>query len=78
MVKEIWLLETSNCDYTAYASLEDAYAAARAELLEWGYDPASDHDKEIFEEFENSYNDPKYAGFYVEDLFWCYEIDYFD
>ena len=31
-----------------------------------------------FEEFENSYNDPKYAGFYVEDLFWCYEIDYFD
>lgn len=78
MAKEIWLLETSSGDYTAYANIEDAYAAARALLLEWDYDPVSDHDKKIFEELETNYNDPNYAGFYVDDLFWCYEIDYFD
>ena len=76
MTKGIWLLETSDCDYTAYANIEDAYAAARALLLKWGYDPTSDDDKEIFEEFETNYKDTKYGGFYVDELFWCYQIDY--
>ena len=76
MTHRVWLLETSDGAYEAFLNVEDARDFAYKKIIEWGYDPTSDHDKEIFDELEESYKNEKYAGFWVEELLWCYEINY--
>ena len=73
---KIWLLEDYNGYQSAYRKIEDAYDAARRMLVEYGCDPISDHDKELFDQLDDSYNNESYGGFYVDDLLWCGQIDY--
>ena len=75
MINKIWLIETSNNDYEAFKELEDAKSHAKELLVNWGYDPENDED-EVFKELDETYNDKRYAGFYVDDLIWCYQINY--
>lgn len=75
MINEIWLVETSNNDYEAFKKLEDAKNYAKELLISWEYDPEND-EYNVFKEFDKTYNDTRYAGFYVDDLIWCYQINY--
>ena len=75
MINEIWLVETSNNDYEAFKELEDAKNHAKGLLVSWGYDPEDDQ-YNVFKELDATYNDKRYAGFYVDDLIWCYQINY--
>ena len=76
MAHRIWLLEDSEGNYEAFLNIEDARDFAYKKLLDWHYNPNSEDDKEIFDELENSYKDEKYAGFWIDELLWCYEINY--
>ena len=75
MIHRIWLLETDAGDYEAFLNLEDARDFAYKKLIEWGYDPKNDED-EVFKELDESYKDERYAGFWVDELLWCYDANY--
>lgn len=75
-MKKIWLFDTADGNYESFLRLEDARDFAYKKLIEWGYDPEDEDTKEIFDEFEKSYKDEKHPGFWVDELFWCYEINF--
>lgn len=76
MINRVWLLETSDGNYEAFKNLEDAKDYAVKLLMNWGYDPKSEADNEVYKELNESYKEERYAGFWVDDLLWCYEINY--
>ena len=72
----VYILEMEDGIEAAFDSLELAYNYTWDRLIDDGYDPENDTE-EIFKDLSESYNDKKYDGFYIEDLAWCYAIDYF-
>lgn len=75
MVKTIWALEIDGFANKAFDTIEKAKQAAYDKLVEWNYDPADDKDG-VFKELEDSFNDPNYSGFWVDELLYCYEVEY--
>lgn len=67
----IWLVEDCNCNYRAFHNVEDAYEYAKEWIMNW--DNEIDADECLAELEENYVN--KYSGFWVDDLFWCYQIE---
>lgn len=76
-ISQVWLMDTGAGAERAFVNLEDAYQVAYETLKEWGYDPNSEDEDErgIFAELRQSYEDEKYAGFYVDEMIWCWAVD---
>jgi hypothetical protein len=74
MKSAIWLLECSNGEYFAFRNIEDARDKAYKLLRAWDFDPVKDED--VYKELNESYNNETFAGFYVDDCLWCYQIEF--
>lgn len=81
MKKMVWMLEISDiaigCHNKVYTSLEKAKQAAYDQLIKWSYNPAND-EYEVFKDLEESYNDPNHEGFWIDELLYCYPIEYIE
>lgn len=77
-MKTIWLLEIHSGVYESFSCVEKAKDFAYKKLIKWGYNPNNKNDKEIFDELEKSYKDKKHSGFWIDELFWCSEINFHD
>lgn len=75
-MKTIWLFETYDGDYESFSCVENAKDFAYKKLIEWRYNPENENDREVFDELEKSYKDKKHSGFWVDELFWCFEINF--
>lgn len=76
MKTTLWLLETCNGEYIAFDHEIDAMVKARQLLDKWGYSENSEDGPEVIKELKDSYKDERYAGFWVDELLWCYQIEY--
>lgn len=76
MEKKAYALEIGGIVSKVFASVEKAKQVAYDTLVKWDFDPVKD--EEIFKELEESFNDQKHSGFWVEELLYCYEVDYFE
>lgn len=75
MTHRVWILETDSENKEVFLNLEDARDFAYKQLIEWGYNPEND-DYNVFKELDESYKDNKYAGFWIDELLYCYEANY--
>lgn len=75
MIHRVFILEVANEKSDVFLNVVDAKDFAYNQLIKWGYDPKNDED-EVFKELDESYKDERYAGFWVDDLIWCYEANY--
>ena len=71
----VFILEDYNGNYEVFREVDVARDFAYKKLIEWGYNP--DNDKtEAFKELDETYKDERYAGFWIDELLWCYEANY--
>ena len=75
MIHRVWILELDGGEYEVFLNLEDARDFAYKKLIDWGYNP-NDDKYGVFKELNDNYKDERYAGFYVDELLWCYEANY--
>lgn len=75
MEKTLWALEIEGVVEKIYADINKAKEFAYYKLLAYGYDPENDEYK-VFKELEESFNDEEHSGFWVDELLYCYEVDY--
>lgn len=71
----VWLLDVGNGAEYAFSSIEKAYSAAHSKLIDWSYDFDTEEGKEVLSELKATYDDPKFSGFFVDDLLWCWEVE---
>lgn len=76
-VSQVWLMDVGNGAERAFLNIEDAYQSAYDTLISWGYSPDAEDEGErsIFTELKESYEDEKYAGFFVDEMIWCWAVD---
>lgn len=70
-----YILEDTNCNYEVFLNLDAALERAKTKLVDWGYcaaGPYSEDYNEVFEELQSTYDNPRFDGFYVDELLWCY------
>lgn len=75
MEKTLWALETDGSVEKVFADLNKAKEYAYGLLQKWGYLPHNDGCG-VFAELEDSFNDETYSGFWVDQLIYCYEVEY--
>ena len=75
MIHRVWVLEVEEGHVEIFLNLSEARDYAYKQLIDWGYDPDND-EYNIFKELEESYKDERYAGFWVDELLYCYEANY--
>ena len=74
---KVWILETDDGCHFVFADIEKAKDFAYDLLIRWGYDPQND-DYEVFKELNETYDNVHYSGFWVEDLLWVYQADFYE
>lgn len=80
----MYVYEVIDGDYEIYKNLSTAFKDAVKLLIE--YNEAnrdkswwdSERQAEAWTQLCSSYVDPKYTGFYVDDIVYCYEAKYHD
>lgn len=75
-MEKVWLMDFGAGAEKAFASLETAYNAAYDKLVEWGYSPDDEDEKNFFEELKETYENNTYSGFCVDELLWCWEVPF--
>ena len=73
----VWILETDDGDHFVFKDIEKAKDFAYKLLVRWHYDPQND-EYEIFKELEETYENKHWSGFWVDELLWCYEVDFYE
>lgn len=74
---KVWILETDDGDHFVFKDIEKAKSFAYNLLIKWKYDPQND-EYEIFKELEETYENKHWSGFWVDELLWCYEVDFYE
>ncbi len=70
-MSKVWILDIGCGVERAFSSLEKAYDAAYNQLIEWGYNPEDEDEKNLFEELKSTYENQNYSGFSVDEVLWC-------
>ena len=71
----VYILDMGDGIEAVFETLELAYNYTWDALIDDGYDPENDT-YAVFKDLAESYANKNYDGFYVEDLVWCYAVDY--
>ena len=74
---KVWILETDDNDHFVFKDIEKAKDFAYDLLIRWNYDPQNDV-YEVFKELDENYNNVHYSGFWVDEVLWCYEVDFYE
>ena len=73
----VWILETDDGDHFVFADIEKSKDFAYDLLVKWNYDPQND-EYEIFKELDETYNNVHCSGFWVDELLWVYQADFYE
>lgn len=73
-MSKVWVLDIGNGVERAFSTLEKAYDAAYDQLVNWGYNPDDEDEKNFFEELKSTYENKNYSGFSVDEVLWCWEV----
>lgn len=73
-MNSVWLINYGYGAERAFSSIEDAYDAAYDQLINWGYNPEDEDEASFFTDLKESYDNPDYKGFFVDEVLWCWEV----
>ena len=73
----VWILETDESDHFVFKDIEKAKDFAYDLLVRWDYDPQND-EYGVFKELEETYDNKHCSGFWIEEVLWCYEVDFYE
>ena len=73
-MSKVWVLDIGNGVERAFSTLERAYDAAYDQLINWGYNPDDEDEKNFFEELKSTYENQNYSGFSVDEVLWCWAV----
>lgn len=73
-MNKVWVLDIGCGVKRAFSTIDKAYDAAYNQLIEWGYDPEDEVEKNFFVKLKSTYENENYSGFSVDKILWCTAI----
>lgn len=74
---KVWILETDDGYNFVFKDIEKAKDFAYDLLVRLDYDPQNDK-YGVFKELEETYENKRCSGFWVDEVLWCYEADFYE
>ena len=72
---KVWVMDFGSGVEKAFTSIDKAYQAAWDWLIGQGYNPEDEDEAGFFNELKETYEDPQYSGFSVDEVLWCWEVE---